>query len=118
MNVELFRKIIARREYVGKISHEEWFDGIEECWKKEIAVLSEDVRGTIEFLKTDCTASEYSWISEVIEDLAAQTQSRELVDTYKSLMAKFPEECETYNIEGSIRFAEEELGTPFDSSDK
>ena len=109
MNVDLFREIIARREYVEKISHGEWAEGIEECWKREIAVLSEDIPGTIFFFKSECTAAEYSWISEVIEDLATQTQSRELIEAYKLLMAKFPEECEIYNIAGSIQFAEEAL---------
>jgi hypothetical protein len=109
MNIELFREIIERREYVEEISHGEWADGIEDCWKQEISVLSEDVPGTIAFLKSECTASEYSWMSEVIDDLVAKTQSRELVEVYKSLMTKFPEECETYNIAGSVQFAEEAL---------
>lgn len=106
MNVELFREIITRREYVEKISHGEWADGIEECWKREIKVLSDDVPGTIVFLKTQCTAAEYSWISEIIEELAAMTQNKELVEVYKSLLSKFPEESEMYNIADSIRFAE------------
>ena len=109
MNVELFREIIKRREYVEEISRGEWAEGIEECWKQEILVLSEDIPGTIAFLKSECTASEYSWISEVIEELIAQTQSKDLIETYKSEMVKFPEECEIYNIAGSIQFAEETL---------
>lgn len=109
MNVKLFREIIGRREYVESISHGEWADGIEDCWKREIAVLSEDVLGTISFLKTQCTAAEYSWISEVIDELADITQSKELVEVYKSLLDKFPEESEIYNIADSIKFAEEML---------
>lgn len=109
MNIELFREIIARREYIEEISHGEWAEGIEDCWKREIVVLSEDIPGTISFFKAECTATEYSWISEVIEDLAAQTQSRKLVEAYKSVMAKFPEECEIYNIADSIQIAEEAL---------
>ena len=109
MKTEVFREIIEQREYVEEISCGEWADGIEECRKQEISILSEDIPGTIAFLKTECTASEYSWISEVIDDLAAYTQSRELIETYKSLMAKFPEECRTYNISEIIQFAEEAL---------
>ncbi|MDO4458874.1 MAG: hypothetical protein Q4C42_02155 [Clostridia bacterium] len=109
MNINLFREIIARREYVEKISHGEWAEGIEECWKREIEVLSEDIPGTIAFFKSECTAAEYSWVSEVIDDLAAQTQSRELVESYKSVMTKYPEECEIYNIPACIQFAEEAL---------
>lgn len=109
MKTELFREIIKQREYVEEISCGEWADGIEECWRQEISILSEDIPGTIIFLKTECTASEYSWISEIIDDLAAYTQSSELIETYKSLMAKFPEECRTCNIAEIIQFAEEAL---------
>jgi len=35
-----------------------------------------------------------------------RTHSKELVDCYKSLMGKFPEECKTYYIEGVIKDAE------------
>lgn len=105
MRKEEFRKVIQERIEC----HDEWADGIEHCWKKEIEILSEDISSTIEFLQTDCTADEYSWISEIIDDLAAKTQSRELIACYKSLMAKFPEECKTYNIAGSIEYAEAEL---------
>ena len=109
MRVEEFREVIKRREYVEEISCGEWAEGIEECWKKEIALLAEDIPSTIDFLKNDCTASEYSWISEIIDDLAGITQSKELVICYKELMSKFPEECKIYNIAGSIQFAEEAL---------
>lgn len=109
MKIEVFREVIKRREYVEEISCGEWAEGIEECWKKEIEILSEDVSSTIDFLNNECTASEYSWISEVIDDLAEKTQSRELVDCYKKLMTKFPEESETYKIASSIQFAEDAL---------
>lgn len=109
MKTEVFSEIIKQREYVEEISYGEWADGIEVCCKQEISILSEDIPGTIAFLKTKCTASEFSWISEVIDDLAAYTQSRELIETYKSLMTKFPEECRTYNIAEIIQFAEEAL---------
>ena len=109
MNIKDFRAVIEHREYVEKISCGEWAEGIEECCKKEIEILSEDIPSTIEFLVTECTAEEYSWISEIIDDLAAKTQSKELVACYRSLMTKFPEECKKYNIEESIEYAEAEL---------
>lgn len=106
MNVEKFREIIKEREHVDEISHGEWQEGIEACWKKEIEILTEDIPGSIEFLKNECTANEFGWISEIIDDLAEITQSRELVACYKALMSKFPEECENANIAGSIQYAE------------
>ena len=105
MRVDDFRKVIQERIDCP----DEWDFGVERCWKKEIEILSEDIPSTIEFLKTECTSDEYSWISEVIEELAAKTQSKELVSCYRSLMKKFPEECAIYYIEGSVEGAEAEL---------
>ena len=105
MRIEEFRDVIQERIQC----HSEWDEGIERCWKKEVEILAEDIPSTINYLISDCTADEYSWISEIIEDLASKTQSRELIDCYKSLMKKFPEECEKYNIAGSIEYAEAEL---------
>ena len=105
MKIEEFRKVIQERIECP----DEWTDGVERCWKKEIEILSEDIPSTIDFLMNECTANEFSWISEVIDDIAAKTQSRELIACYKSLMAKFPEECESYNIAGSVEYAEAEL---------
>ena len=106
MNIEKFREVIARRIYVEEISCGEWYDGIEECCKQEIAILSEDIPSTIEFLKTECTADEYSWICEVIDDIIDQNPSKERVECYKSLMTKFPKECEKYNIAGVVEICE------------
>lgn len=102
MNVGEFQKVIQERIQC----HDEWTYGVEQCWKKEIALLTEDVPSTIEFLKNDCAAEEYSWISEVFEDVVETVPSRELVRVYKELMEKFPEECALYNIAFCIQRAE------------
>jgi hypothetical protein len=101
MRIEEFRKIIHEREQC----HDEWTYGVEQCWKKEIALLTEDIHSTIEFLKNDCTANEYFWISEVLDDVVDIIPSKELVQCYKELMTKFPEEYSKYNIAGSIENA-------------
>jgi hypothetical protein len=106
MNKEKFREVIARRIYVEEISQGEWADAIEECWKKEIDILSGDIPSTIEFLKNECTADEYTWISEVLDDVIEKKPSKELVECYKSLMKKFPEECAQYNISGVVEICE------------
>ena len=110
MNVSEFREIIKYLEYVNDISQGNWYDEIERCWKKEIEILSKNIEGTINFLKYECTSDEYSWISEIIDDLIEVTKSKELLDCYKELMSKFPEECKIYNIKESIEYAEEYLG--------
>lgn len=90
MNIKKFREVIKQIEYAEEISHGEWDDEFKRCRNEEIEKLSEDANSTINFLKNECTADEYSWISEVIDDIARETQSRALVECYKSLMAKFP----------------------------
>ena len=102
MDIIKFREIIKQRE----ATHDEWTYGVEQCWKKEIEILTEDIPSTIDYLKNDCTAEEYSWISEVIDDVMEVAPSKELLQCYKELMAKFPEECSKYNIAESIESAE------------
>ena len=47
MDINSFRKVIKQREETD----DEWDYGIEQCWKKEIEILSEDIPSTIDFLK-------------------------------------------------------------------
>ena len=102
MDMKSFREVIKQREE----TNDEWDYGIEQCWKKEIVILSEDIPSTIEFIKNECTAEEYSWISEVIDDVVDQNPSKELVECYKSLKDKFPEEYAKYNISGVVEICE------------
>ena len=76
MDINSFRKVIKQREETD----DEWDYGIEQCWKKEIEILSEDIPSTIDFLKNECTDEEYSWISEVIDERAKHIMKRCLAD--------------------------------------
>lgn len=105
MDVVKFREVIRERSEMS----DEWSFGIEQCWKKEIEILSQDIPSTIEYLKNECTADEYGWISEIIDDLVESTQSKELVEVYKNLMIKYPDEYKKHNISSSIKFAEDAL---------
>ena len=102
MDIKKFREVISQREG----TNDEWDYGVEQCWKQEIEILSEDISSTIEFLNNECTADEYSWISEVLLDVLEKTPSSELVQCYKTLMQKFPEECEKYKIKEVVESAE------------
>lgn len=105
MDVQKFKEIIRRR----KETNDEYDYGVELCWKEEIEILSEDVPSTVAYLKSECTADEFVWISEIIDDLAEKTRSREIVECYKSLMAKFPEEAKRYHVDFCIEYAEDFL---------
>ncbi|EPI47127.1 hypothetical protein HMPREF1583_00623 [Gardnerella vaginalis JCP8151B] len=105
MDVQKFREVLKKRDE----THDEYDYGLEICWKEEVEILSEDIPSTIEYLQSECTADEFVWISEIIEDLAEKTRSRELVECYKSLMAKFPEEAKRYHVDFCIECAEDFL---------
>lgn len=118
MNIDKFRMVIQERNRISQECYDEWSFGIEQCWEQEIEILSEDISSTIYFLQNECTADEFSWISEIIDDLAEITQSRELVQVYKGLMVKFPDECKIYNISESIQFAENTLNDEVDDGEE
>lgn len=105
MDVVKLREVIRERSEIS----DEWSFGIEQCWKKEIEILSQDIPSTTEYLKNECIADEYGWISEIIDDLAESTQSKELIEVYKSLMIKYPDEYKKHNVSSSIKFAEDAL---------
>lgn len=113
MDVQKFKEVIRRR----KETHDEYDYGVEMCNKEEIQVLAEDIPSTIEYLKNDCTADEFVWISEIIDDLAEKTRNRELMECYKSLMGKFPEESKRYHVDFCIECAEDFLEDTVEDSD-
>ena len=105
MDVQKFREVIRRRNE----THDEYDYGVEMCNKEEVQILSEDIPSTIEYLQNQCTADEFVWISEIIDDIAEKTKSRELVECYKNLMNKYSEETKEYYIGFCIECAEDFL---------
>ena len=106
MDVQKFKEVIQKR--INTV--DEYYVGVEECWKEEIEVLSEDVPSTVAYLKNECTADEFAWICEIIDDLASETQSREIVECYKNLGEKYPDMAKTFNFAGCVKYAEAALG--------
>ena len=105
MDIIKFREIIKNISALDPNS----FSEIEKSWDAEVAILSEDVTSTIDFLNNECTEDEYAWISEIIDDLIEITQSKELLECYRQLMNKFPNACATYNISYTVECAESTL---------
>ena len=104
MDIEKFREVLKKR----KETDNEWEYGLNQCFKEETKILSKDIDSTIEFLKTECTEDEYGWISEVMDYVAKETQSRKFVDCLKELKSKFPKTWEE-DYKECIIYAEGEL---------
>lgn len=101
MQFDEFREIIKKRASVD----DEWYSEIEKYWKEMTELFSADPSKTIEFLNV-CTADEFSWLSEVIEDIAKKTHNKEFVAALRKTADKFPEETQQYNITDFIDSAE------------
>lgn len=97
-----FEKIVAELEATDMNNS----DAVDVLWNKEIKLFTEDINSTIEFVKNDCTANQFSWMSEVWDDIVEKTKSREFIDVLRETAKKFPEECAKYNIQGAIESAE------------
>ena len=97
-----FQEIIKRRASI----EEEWDTEIEKCWNEMTDLFSEDIDKTVQFLDV-CTADEFSWLSEIFEDIAAKTKSEKFIAALRKTAEKYPEETQRYNIADFINSAEQ-----------
>ena len=52
--------IIEEREHLWIEGQDEWEEGIDQNHKKLIALFTEDINQSVEFLDNDCTADQFS----------------------------------------------------------
>lgn len=103
---ERIKPIIDERIRLWDETQDSWNYGIEQCHQKLIALITEDIDKSIEFLDNDCTADQFSWLSEVFDEIAEITKSQAFIEALKRLAIKYPEETKEYNIESFIESAE------------
>ena len=106
MNAEKLKEVIKHREYVDEISQSEWYEEIEKCQNQVTDIITEDISSATEYLTHQCTAMEYVYIGEVLDDVIEKIPSREFVESFKRLKDKFPKEYSDYGIENDIIRAE------------
>lgn len=68
---------------------------IEDYWKSAIEMFTKDVNATVTFLQNDCNDEELYFLSEIFEEIVAQTQNKEIVSVLRSRLAKVT--YENYN---------------------
>lgn len=86
MITEEIRAVIGQRSEIPF----QWENLIEQCWKEETEILSRNINDTIYFLENECTADEFSWLSEIFDDVAEKTRSRKFVDCRIVLRTDIP----------------------------
>ena len=102
MNVEELKAVVAERISTD----DEWYYGIEQCWNKEIEILTRDISQTINFIENECDDDTFCWIGEVFDEVADRTQSKEFVDAIKRRAAKVVDDEERRSVEVDVRYAE------------
>lgn len=73
MNVTKLKETIQKRK---ELDPNDDFP-TKDCWNEEIDILTKDIDGAIDFIKT-CTEEEFYWLSEVFDDVISKTQSKVL----------------------------------------
>jgi hypothetical protein len=102
MIAEEIRPVLAMRK---QLHPEDDYEAEEYC-KKEIEILSRDMRQTIGFLEHECTGDDLIWISEVFDEVVEKTQSKEFIECLYRVAKKYPAETEEYRIINCIHYAE------------
>lgn len=111
MITEEIRAVTGQR---AVFSDDEWYcweHFIEQCRQEEAEILSRHIDDTIYFLENECTADEFSWLSEVFDDVAERTRSWEFVDCLYRIADKYSEELSDTHIVGNLKYAEDALNT-------
>lgn len=102
MDIKKFKLAIKTREQTD----DEWTEGVQRCHSDLVDIVCEDMNSTIQYLLTSCTADEFSWLSEVFDDVVARNPRRDFIEALRFLASKYPEETTTYNIATFIDSAE------------
>ena len=74
--------------------------------KKRPEILSRDMAQTINFIENECDDEIFCWISEVFDDVAEITQSKEFVAAIKKRAAQVVDAKERRSVEVDVRYAE------------
>lgn len=61
---------------------------IEDYWQTATEMFVRDINASIEFIQKDCVDEEFYWLSEIFEDIAEKSQSKELIKVLRNRLAK------------------------------
>lgn len=84
---EKIAEVIKERIRICEETQDNWGDGIEQCWKKYVEIITTDIeKGTAYFLH-ECTDEEFYWLAEAFEEIAEKAQSKDLIIAWRSRLA-------------------------------
>lgn len=84
----------------------EWDYGVQQSWKEVLAIISESLDDTVNFIENDCTPNEFSWLSEIYNKIIDIFPSQKIITALRKTASKYPDEVEKYNLNYCIDEAE------------
>ena len=111
---ERYRKLLKKRKSYDPSVDVDW--DTDPVIAEMVDIMADDVDDTVEFLG-GCTGDEFSWLSEIFDEIVARTQSQKLVDALYEAACRFPEECEVDGIMSFIDEARDRLQSAKDSQE-
>lgn len=111
MKEETIKALIGEREKLDVNDD----DRLEEIWKREATILTEDISETIRFIEHECDDETFYWLSEVFDDVARETQSRAFVEAVRTRLADVKDSKYKDDIAMDLSFAEEAISNPSES---
>lgn len=108
INVNEIKKVLVERKRIFDETQDNWDDGIQMCWDKLIAILTKNINESIRFLEHECSPDDIYWVSEVFDDIARKTQSKDFIAVIHRIYDKMPEDVKE-TMEVDIRSAEQAI---------
>jgi hypothetical protein len=102
-NVKKFKELIQMREA------DEYDIAADSIQNELIQCVCESIEDSIQYILNDCTASEFSWLSEIFVEIIIKTLSQNFINSLRITAEKFPEETKEYNILYFIDLAQKKL---------
>ena len=81
---------------------------IEKSWNELTDKLCENLDESIKYLSNECQYEEFSWISEVFDDVVDKTQSKEFITCLDKVYDKY-KDMDKDHIDLSIEAAKDKL---------
>ncbi len=98
-----FNELIEKRkEYDSDIDYEN-----NPVISAMIRLLTQNINQTIKFLNEDCSEEQLIWLSEIMDEIAETTNSKEFITACYRLADRYPATTQKYNIKFFIDSAAE-----------
>ena len=80
-------EILKERIRIADETQDNWDYGIEQCWKKEIDILTNDIEESVSYFLNDCSDEDFFWIAEIFEEVIEKTQSKKMLQCFRTRLS-------------------------------